>query len=398
LSLNGEERSVPMKDEEIKSQTNIPIPSGDFTKTEQHVPVPAGLNTPFSRYFFATFAVLVLIAFLLLIKPFLTDIFLAFVLFVLFSPLYDLIVQRLRGWRAVSSLITCLLIIVIIFLPFLIFTGVLATSAYNFYQYLNEAFKNGQLQQLLNFKDSPIVQMLIKYIPSASTYDFNTSEVVSKYLGTVSQFIYTNTRSIVTGVSTVFIGFILIMFIAFYLFIDGRSFLEEFKRLSPLDRRYSQEIIDELFKTIKLTFKGSLVIAVVQGILGATGFLLCGIDSWALWGTVMVLASLIPVVGTALIWGPAAIFQAVTGHLWAAGFIVFWGVAVIGLADNLLRPQLLKGDTNIHPLFIFFSVMGGLSYFGFLGIILGPLILSLLVYILTMYKKFINPQPLKIDT
>jgi predicted PurR-regulated permease PerM len=188
------------------------------------------------------------------------------------------------------------------------------------------------------------------------------------------------------------------MFIAFYLFIDGRSFLEEFKRLSPLDRRYSQEIIDELFKPIKLTFKGSLVIAVVQGILGATGFLLCGIDSWALWGTVMVLASLIPVVGTALIWGPAAIFQAVTGHLWAAGFIVFWGVAVIGLADNLLRPQLLKGDTNIHPLFIFFSVMGGLSYFGFLGIILGPLILSLLVYILNMYKKFINPQPLKIDT
>jgi len=83
----------------------------------------------------------------------------------------------------------------------------------------------------------------------------------------VSQFIYTNTRSIVTGVSTVFVGFILIMFITFYLFIDGRSFLEEFKRLSPLDSRYNQEIIDELFKTIKLTFKGSLVIAVLQGIL-----------------------------------------------------------------------------------------------------------------------------------
>jgi len=82
----------------------------------------------------------------------------------------------------------------------------------------------------------------------------------------------------------------------------------------------------------------------------------------------MVLASLIPVVGTALIWGPAALIQAVTGHLWAAGFIVFWGIAVIGLADNLLRPQLLKGDTNIHPLLIFFSVMGGLSYFGFLGL------------------------------
>jgi predicted PurR-regulated permease PerM len=248
------------------------------------------------------------------------------------------------------------------------------------------------VQQLLNFKDSPLVQKLVKYIPAVGNYDFNAGDIIGKYLGTVSQFIYTNAKSIITGVSTVVVGFIFIMFITFYLFIDGRSFLEELKQLSPLDRRYSQEIIDELFKTIKLTFKGSLVIAVVQGILGATGFLLSGIDSWALWGAVMVLASLIPVVGTALIWGPAALIQAVTGHLGAAAFIAVWGIAVIGMADNLLRPQLLKGDTNIHPLLIFFSVMGGISCFGFLGIILGPLILSLLVYIMAMYKKFINPN------
>jgi predicted PurR-regulated permease PerM len=352
----------------------------------------AGLTTPAARYFFAAFAVFVLAVFLLLMKPFLTYIFLAFVLFVLFSPVYEFIEKQLRGWKTISSLATCVLIIIIIFLPFLVFTGVLATSAYNFYQHLDESFKNGTVQQLLNFKDSPLVLKVVKYIPSVGSYDFNAGDIVGKYLGTVSQFIYTNTRSIVTGASSIIVGFILIMFITFYLFIDGRSFLEEIKQVSPLDPKYNQEIIEELFKTIKLTFKGSLVIALLQGVLGATGFLLCGIDSWALWGAVMVLASLIPVVGTALIWGPAAIIQAVTGHMGAAGFIVVWGVAVIGLADNLLRPQLLKGDTNIHPLLIFFSVMGGLSYFGFLGIILGPLLLSLLVYILALYKKFINPN------
>ncbi len=356
---------------------------------------PAGLATPFSRYFFAAFAVFVLAVFLLLIKPFLTDIFLAFVLFVLFTPVYDFIERRLRGWKMVSSIITCLTISIIIFLPFLIFTGVLATSAYNFYEYINASFKNGQLQQLLNFKDSPLVLKTIKYLPAVGNYDFNGAEILGKYLGTVSQFIYTNTMAIVTGVSSIIVGFILIMFITFFLFIDGRAFLDEIKRLSPLDSRYNQEILDELFKTIKLTFKGSLVVAVVQGILGSIGFLLCGIDSWALWGAVMVLASLIPVVGTALIWAPAALFQAVTGHLFAAGFIVVWGIGVIGLADNLLRPQLLRGDTNIHPLLIFFSVMGGLSCFGFLGIILGPLVLSLLIYILNMYKKFINPVKLE---
>jgi predicted PurR-regulated permease PerM len=377
--------------EERTSRQQTPDAAGSNAAAPAAQP-SAGFSTPAARYFFAAFAVFVLAVFLLLLQPFLTYIFLAFVLFVLFSPVYEFIEKRLRGWRAVSSIITCLLIIIIIFLPFLVFTGVLATSAYNFYQHLDESFKSGAVQQLLNFKDSPLVQKLVKYIPAVGNYDFNAGDIIGKYLGTVSQFIYTNAKSIITGVSTVVVGFIFIMFITFYLFIDGRSFLEELKQLSPLDRRYSQEIIDELFKTIKLTFKGSLVIAVVQGILGATGFLLSGIDSWALWGAVMVLASLIPVVGTALIWGPAALIQAVTGHLGAAAFIAVWGIAVIGMADNLLRPQLLKGDTNIHPLLIFFSVMGGISCFGFLGIILGPLILSLLVYIMAMYKKFINPN------
>jgi len=379
----------------VKEAGEIKQPAADTGSSGIAVPAAkpsAGFTTPAARYFFATFAVFVLAVFLLLMQPFFTYIFLAFVLFVLFSPAYEFIEKRLRGWKAVSSLATCLLIIIIIFLPFLVFTGVLATSAYNFYQHLDESFKSGAVQQLLNFKDNALVIKIVKYVPAVGNYDFNAGDIIGKYLGTVSQFIYTNAKSIITGVSSIMVGFVFIMFITFYLFIDGRSFLEEIKQLSPLDRRYNQEIIDELFKTIKLTFKGSLVIALVQGMLGATGFLLCGIDSWALWGAVMVLASLIPVVGTALIWGPAALIQAVTGHPGAAGFIAAWGVAVIGMADNLLRPQLLKGDTNIHPLLIFFSVMGGLSYFGFLGIILGPLTLSLLVYIIAMYKKFINPN------
>jgi len=379
----------------VKEESDIkqsPVNAGRPGSTVLHADASSGFTTPIARYFFAAFAVFVLAVFLLLMKPFLTYIFLAFVLFVLFIPVYDFIARQLRGRKTVSSIITCLLIIIIIFLPFLIFTGVLATSAYNFYQHLDESFKSGTVQQVLNFKDSPLVLKIVKYIPAVGNYDFNAGDIIGKYLGTVSQFIYTNAKSIVTGVSSIMVGFIFIMFITFYLFIDGRSFLEEAKQLSPLDRRYSQEIIDELFKTIKLTFRGSLVIAAIQGVLGASVFLLCGIDSWALWGAVMVLASLIPVVGTALIWGPAAIIQALTGHPGAAGFIVLWGLLVIGLADNLLRPQLLKGDTNIHPLLIFFSVMGGISYFGFLGIILGPLMLSLLVYILSMYKKFINPN------
>jgi len=113
---------------------------------------------------------------------------------------------------------------------------------------------------------------------------------------------------------------------------------------------------------------------------------------------VMAIASFIPVVGTALIWVPAVLYLAVTRHFWTAGFLVFWGVAFIGLSDNLIRTWIVRGETKIHPLLIFFSVMGGLVAFGFLGIILGPLVLSLLVYVLRMYKRFFNNKELRINS
>jgi predicted PurR-regulated permease PerM len=190
------------KENEIKQQEPGAEGSGSVVAPAKP---SAGFATPAARYFFAAFAVFILAVFLLLMKPFLTYIFLAFVLFVLFSPVYDFIARRLRGRKTVSSIITCLLIIIIIFLPFLIFTGVLATSAYNFYQHLDESFKSGTVQQLLNFKDSPLVLKIVKYIPAVGNYDFNAGDIIGKYLGTVSQFIYTNAKSIVTGVSSIMV-------------------------------------------------------------------------------------------------------------------------------------------------------------------------------------------------
>lgn len=351
-----------------------------------------GFATSFSRYFFIVFAVGVMALSVLVVKPFLKEIFLAFVLFVVSRPLYDLFNRLFRGRKTISSIVTCFAIIGIVFIPFLVFAGILASSAYDFYHYINEEIQSGNIQKYLDIRGSPVYIFAEQYVPALRDYEFNAGEIAGKYLGTLSEFVYSNATSVVKGFSSVLVGFILVIFIAFYMFIDGDAFLEELKKLSPLEDRYDQEIIDELTKTIRATFKGSFIIALVQGALGSIGFLICGIDSWAMWGVVMIVASFIPVVGAALIWVPAAIFLAVTKHYIAAGVLVAWGVVFIGLADNLLRPYLLKGETNIHPLLIFFSVMGGIASFGFLGLIIGPLILALLIYVLNLYKKFINPS------
>ncbi|MBN1671549.1 MAG: AI-2E family transporter [Kiritimatiellae bacterium] len=355
-------------------------------------PRAAGFDTRLSRYFFAGFAALVVVLFVLLVRPFLTELFLAFALFAVSKPLYERLHRAFKGRRALSSAVTCLLIVLIVFVPLVFFTSILASNVRDVYQYIAGQVASGELQQALDLRTGPLVAFVERYAPSIREYDLSAGKLVGNYLGTISEFVYANTVSVLRGFSSVLAGFILVIFTAFYMYMDGESFLAELKRLSPLDDRYDQEIIDELVRTIRLTFKGSLVIGLVQGGLGAIGFLVAGVGSWALWGLVMVFASFIPVVGTALIWVPAVIYLGVTGHYIAAGFLLLWGVAAIGVSDNLLRPYLLRGESKVHPLLIFFSVMGGLAYFGFLGIILGPLVLSLLIYVLRLYKRFFAPQ------
>ena len=369
----------------------------DKTAAEGEGPAPAaayplGFDRKYARYFFYAFALLVLVASLLLVKPFLTVIVISFAIFIISKPIFDGFNKLFRGRRTPAAIAACAAIVVILFVPFVVFTGILASSAYDFYIYVTEEMKSGNLQRFLDLRQSSIMAFVESHVPALRGYEFNIGEIAGNVLGTLSQAIYGNAAAVAKGFASILVGFVLVIFVTFYLFLDGDRFLAELRRLSPMDDSYDQEIIDEFSRTVKLTFKGSLVIALVQGALGATGFLVCGIDSWALWGVVMAISSLIPAVGTALIWIPAVVVLALQARYGAAGFLLLWGVIPIGLSDNLLRPYLMKGETNIHPLLIFFSVIGGIAYFGFLGIVLGPLVLSLLIYVLRIYRRFISPS------
>ena len=131
---------------------------------------------------------------------------------------------------------------------------------------------------------------------------------------------------------------------------------------------------------------GVVVIAVVQGTLGGLMFWVLGLPSPLVWGVVMIVLSTIPMLGTFLVWVPAAIFLAVTGHLVKALVLTFWGAVVIGMADNLLRPRLVGDRAQMHELLIFFSVLGGLQVFGVLGILLGPVVVAIGLSLLEAFR------------
>ena len=178
-----------------------------------------------------------------------------------------------------------------------------------------------------------------------------------------------------------------ICFIAFYYFLkDGKELVKAIVSLSPLPDKNDYEILDKLEGAIVSVVRGSLVIAVIQGTLAWLGLLIFGVPNSVLLGSAAAITSLIPGAGTALIMVPSIIYLFLTGPIGNAAGLLVWQVIVVGLIDNMLSPMLIRRGMKVHPLFILLSVFGGLIFFGPIGFLLGPVVLSLLFAMIEIYK------------
>ena len=176
------------------------------------------------------------------------------------------------------------------------------------------------------------------------------------------------------------------LFTLSYLFLRGPEILREFRRLSPLRHEHEEKIM-EIFRSVaQATFLGSLATALIQGTAGGFVFLLFGLPSPLLWGAVMAFLSLVPVVGTALVWGPVAIYYILTGAVWKGLIMLVIFAGVVGSIDNVVKPLLIKRGTQIHTLWVFLSILGGVGIFGFLGFVLGPFFITILFVLIEIYK------------
>jgi predicted PurR-regulated permease PerM len=381
---------------EPQDGTAAPPPEGPEAEVCAPCPPPEekpAFPTHFARLFFAVITLLVLYYSYLIIKPYLLDIFMALVLFFTAKPLYQALVRLLRGYRALASALTCLILLLIILIPLFSLMSIIATQALEFSSQVTRGMQDGQLWHWIAAKVDAFKLYLTHLKLPVPPGDINLAQIIQTTVTKASAFVYSNAIGLIRGFTVFLFDLLLVLFITFFMFLQGDGFIEAIKQLSPLDPVHNEEILRETEMTIKATLWGTVIVAFAQGTLGGVGFLIFGLPQPAFWGTVMIPASVIPVVGSTIIWGPAAVYLLVTGHIVKGVGLIIWGGVVVSIIDNILKPILVKGSSETPSIFILFSILGGLTYFGMIGFILGPLILSFLLSLLRIYQKTILAPP-----
>jgi len=321
----------------------------------------------------------------LMVLPFINVLAWATVLVVIFYPVHRRLAERTKR-PSLSALISCLLVIFVILLPLSLITLALVREF--------SGAAQGLQNQIGNFLDpnSPVAGKLFGWLGQYVDIEQlrnpqSIQERLQQVLGTIAQ----RTLGLVGGALGVIVQVFFIIFTMYYLFRDGAGIVNALPGVMPLEREQSTEIFARTKDVISASVNGVLVIAAIQGALGGIAFFALGLPSALVWGVVMIFLSLIPMAGAFVVWVPAAIYLAVTGHWVKALLLVAWGAFVIGTVDNFLRPKLVGERTKLHELFIFFSVLGGLQVFGVLGLVLGPVVLAITLALLDVLKHADRP-------
>ena len=333
-------------------------------------------NHPHQTYFFIVILLAVLALNFAIFVPFLGAIVVALTLSSIFTPVYRSLLKVLGDKRTVSAWATVFLVFLIIVIPVAFFGTLVFKEAGVLYSVFREGGSEVSINSINNFVNSKLSDIY----PGASID-------VKTYFEKVLNLIVKNFAGIFSGISGALFSLFLALMAFYFLLKEGDMFKKAIIKFSPLADGHDEDIFDKLAKTINSVVKGTLLVAVIQGILMGFGFFVFGVPSPALWGAVTVLAALVPMVGTALVIIPGVIYLLSIGSSGAALGLLAWGAIIVGSVDNLLRPKLFERGINIHPFFILVSVLGGIEVFGAVGFLLGPLLLSLMFALLGMYKK-----------
>lgn len=333
-------------------------------------------------YFFGTLIAVTLV-FAWIVRPLLYPIIWAAVFAWLFYPLYRKINQSLIINRSIASFVTICIILIIFLIPALVISYMVFQQTLALYHSTEKEVATilDKIKYALEHRgDYSIIQFI-------ESYGIDLQAEITKTLRTVSGYITSEIGSITKG--TIIIGGqLLIMLYALYYFLkDGESILKKILELSPLDNKSDRLIYKRFTSVIKAALKGSLLVSIIQGVIAGIIFWIAGVSSPLFWGLVMVMLAVLPAVGPGLLAFPAGVILIITGQVWQGIFVLVFGVVFISIIDDLLRSYLVGKDSQIHPLLIFISIIGGLLIFGPTGFVIGPVVTSIMLTLWSMYEK-----------
>ncbi len=317
-------------------------------------------------------------------RPFLSPIFLAVMIAIVFHPVHTRVRMRIRG-RNAAALISTLLVLVILVLPAIGLGIVVSREVTGLYQLLSErSAEQGGWNPYVMHAMERLLGWAGRYI-DLSTFDLRGT--ILRWLEGISKFLLSWGARAVGNILS-FLGDALVAFFTlFFLFREGSSMRESVAAVLPLNRGQLERLFTGISNSIVANVYGCLAVGVAQGSLASLGFWVLGLPSPVLWGMVTALFSLIPIIGSAAVWGPAVIVLMVGGHWWKGLILLVWGAAVVGQVDSLVRPYVISERANLHTLLVFFALLGGVKAFGIMGLFVGPVVLSVALVVLEMLRE-----------
>lgn len=320
----------------------------------------------------------------LLFKPFLYPLLTAAVIAVVFSPVHARIQKAVRR-PSLAALLSTLLVLLIIIVPAIFILATVTREISGLISLIDQrSSESGGLLPFITQAAERPLNWLGRFVDVSN---INLQEALRSRLAGASEFLLTQLGALIGNVTSFAFKTALTMLTVFFFFREGRSLHRRLGALMPLSSAQVEKLFRGIENTIIGTVYGGLVVAVIQGALIGIGLWFFAIPSPVLWGVVAGFFALLPVVGTAAVWVPAALYLLLNGHWVQALILAIWGAVVVAAVDNLLRPILISGRVQMPKLLIFFSVLGGVSVFGFLGLILGPVILAVTKTVLSMLRE-----------
>jgi len=321
---------------------------------------------------------LVTIAFAWLLIPYYSAVLWGIILALIFFPVQQRLVRLLRGRRNIAAFLSVLMCICLVILPTLLIFGSLVQEGSSVYQRLStrEFDLNSHITRILAALPDTMEEWMVRF--ELGTFAEWRTRITGGILQGSQIFA---SRLVSFGQNTLqfFISFGIMIYLLFFLFRDGEELGEKIRHAIPLSEEYKNQFVEKFAAVIRATVKGNIIIALVQGTIGGVTFWLLGIEAALLWGVMMTIFSLLPVVGASLVWGPAAIWFAVNSMWLQTGTLILVGVLIIGLIDNLLRPPLVGKGTRMPDFVVLISTIGGISLVGINGFVVGPMIAAMFI-------------------
>ena len=319
--------------------------------------------------------------FVVMIRKFLLAVLMAGIFSALAHPLYSRLVKWMGGNKPLASVATLLIYVFVLLIPTGFLLGIVTSQAIKVGQTVTP-WVQAQIAEPAHFSE---FLSSLPFYEQLEPYRDVIYQKAGEAVGATSRFLIDGLSSATLGtVNFVFMLFIF-LYTMFFFLSDGERLLNKILYYLPLEDQDERRMLDRFTSVTRATLKGTAVIGVLQGALAGAAFAVVGIPSAAFWGTVMTVLSIIPGIGSALVWGPAAIILAASGGwIKAIGLALFCGL-VVGSLDNFLRPRLVGRDTEMHDLMILFATLGGLMMFGVLGFIIGPVVAALFVTVWDIY-------------